>query len=54
MPHVIESVEFQMSVLLFVALGGYLIAPWLKQPAVVGQILAGILIAPSVIAFTYC
>lgn len=55
MPHVIESVEFQMSVLIFVALGGYLIASWLKKPAVVRQILAGILIGPSVIGLiTYC
>lgn len=49
MNHVIHSVEFQMSVLLFMALSGYLLASVLKQPSVVGQILAGILIGPSVI-----
>ena len=49
MDHVLHSVEFQMSVLLFVALSGYLLASLLRQPSVVGQILAGILIGPSVI-----
>ncbi|MDX2464765.1 MAG: cation:proton antiporter [Porticoccus sp.] len=49
MTHLLHSVEFQMSVLLFVALSGYLLASLLRQPAVVGQILAGILIGPSVI-----
>lgn len=48
MEHISHSVEFQMSVLLFVALGGYLLASLLKQPAVVGQIIAGIFIGPSV------
>lgn len=43
-----HSIEFQMSVLLFVALSGYLLASLLRQPSVVGQILAGILIGPSV------
>lgn len=43
-----HSVEFQMSVLLFMALSGYLLASMLKQPSVVGQILAGIIIGPSV------
>jgi len=48
MNHVMHSVEFQMSVLLFMALSGYLLASMLKQPSVVGQILAGIIIGPSV------
>lgn len=43
------SIELQMSLLLFVALAGYLIASWLHQPAVVGQILSGLLIGPSVL-----
>tara|TARA_R110000822_G_scaffold187752_28_gene326968 strand:- start:33452 stop:34660 length:1209 start_codon:yes stop_codon:yes gene_type:complete len=43
-----HSVEFQMSVLLFMALSGYLLASMLRQPSVVGQILAGIIIGPSV------
>lgn len=45
--HLLESIEFQMSFLLFVGLCGYLIASILKQPSVVGQILAGVLIGPS-------
>lgn len=48
MTHIMHSVEFQMSVLLFVALSGYLLASLLRQPSVVGQILAGIIIGPSV------
>jgi len=49
MEHILHSVEFQMSVLLFVALTGYMLASMINQPSVVGQILAGILIGPSVI-----
>ncbi|MBU0761562.1 MAG: cation:proton antiporter [Candidatus Altiarchaeota archaeon] len=41
------SVEAQMSVLLFVALAGHLIASRLRQPSSVGIILAGILVGPS-------
>jgi len=48
MDHIFHSVEFQMSVLLFVALSGYLLASVINQPAVVGQILAGIVIGPSI------
>lgn len=43
------SVEFQMSLLLFVALAGYLIAYRINQSAVVGIILAGILVGPSLL-----
>jgi len=39
--------EFQMSLLLFVALAGYLIAYRINQLAVVGIILAGIAVGPS-------
>lgn len=39
--------EFQMSLLLFVALAGYLIAYRINQSAVVGIILAGIVVGPS-------
>jgi Kef-type K+ transport system membrane component KefB len=42
-----ETIEFQMSLLLFMALGGYLLANRLNQPAVVGVILAGVLIGPT-------
>jgi len=45
----ISSVEFQMSLLLFVALAGYLIAYRINQSAVVGIILAGIVVGPSLL-----
>ncbi len=41
------SIELQMSLLLFVALAGYVLAAWIQQSAVVGAILVGILIGPS-------
>ena len=44
---IIGTPEFQMSLLLFVALGGYLIAYRINQSAVVGIILAGIIVGPS-------
>ncbi len=44
-----SSVEFQMSLLLFVALGGYLIASKINQSAIIGVIFAGLLIGPSVL-----
>ena len=46
---IVSSVEFQMSLLLFVALAGYLIAYKINQSAVVGVILAGIVVGPSVL-----
>jgi Kef-type K+ transport system membrane component KefB len=45
---ILQSAEFQMSLLLFVALAGYLIAYRINQSAVVGIILAGIVVGPSV------
>lgn len=45
------SIEFQMSLLMFVALAGYLIAYRINQSAVVGIILAGIVVGPSVFGF---
>lgn len=47
MEGVFSSIEFQMSLLLFVSLGGYLLASRINQSAVIGEILAGILIGPS-------
>ena len=44
---ILESIEFQMVLLLFVALAGYLIASMINQSAVVGIILAGIIVGPS-------
>jgi Kef-type K+ transport system membrane component KefB len=46
---ILASVEFQMSLLLFVALAGYLIAYRINQSAVVGIILAGIVVGPSLL-----
>jgi len=42
-------IEFQMSLLLFVALGGYLIASRINQSAVIGLILVGLVVGPSVL-----
>lgn len=44
---IVGTIEFQMSLLLFVALAGYLIASMINQSAVVGVILAGIVVGPS-------
>ena len=55
MEGLLVSPEFQMSLLLFVALAGYLIASRINQSAVVGLILVGILVGPSalnLIAYT--
>ena len=46
---ILSTVEFQMSLLLFVALAGYLIAYRINQSAVVGIILAGIVVGPSLL-----
>ncbi|MGD8934334.1 MAG: cation:proton antiporter [Gammaproteobacteria bacterium] len=46
-----SSIEFQMSLLLFVSLAGYLISSRIGQPAVVGQILVGLGIGPSVLGW---
>ena len=46
---ILASTEFQMSLLMFVALAGYLIAYRINQSAVVGIILAGIAVGPSLL-----
>ncbi len=46
---VISTIEFQMSLLLFVALAGYLLASKINQSAVIGEILVGLLIGPSLL-----
>lgn len=51
MHDVTASIEFQMSLLLFAALAGYLLASRVGQPAVVGEILIGLLIGPSLLGF---
>ena len=47
MDALLSSPEFQMSLLLFVALGGYLVASRINQSAVIGLILVGLLVGPS-------
>jgi Na+:H+ antiporter len=49
MEGILSSIEFQVSLLLFVALGGYLLASRINQSAVVGEILLGLVVGPSVL-----
>lgn len=49
MSEVLHLIEFQMSLLLFVALAGYLLASRVNQSAVIGEILVGLLVGPSVL-----
>jgi Kef-type K+ transport system membrane component KefB len=46
---ILTNMEFQMSLLLFVALAGYLLAYRINQSAVVGIIAAGIIVGPSLL-----
>jgi Kef-type K+ transport system membrane component KefB len=48
---IVTSIEFQLSLLLFVALAGYLIASKINQSAIVWEILVGIAIGPSLLGF---
>ena len=45
------SIEFQMSLLLFAALAGHLLAIGLRQPAVVGEILMGLALGPTLLGW---
>lgn len=47
--HFTSTIEFQMSLLLFVALTGYLLAARINQSVVIGEILVGLLIGPSLL-----
>lgn len=47
---IVGSIEFQLSLLLFVALAGYLIASKINQSAIVWEILLGIAIGPSLLS----
>ncbi|MFH1408986.1 MAG: cation:proton antiporter [Nanoarchaeota archaeon] len=51
MNEIFASIEFQMSLLLFVALAGYLLAARIHQSAVIGEILVGIVIGPSLLGW---
>ncbi|MBN2517478.1 MAG: cation:proton antiporter, partial [Candidatus Altiarchaeota archaeon] len=46
---ILSSIEFQMSLLLFVAMAGYLVASRINQSAVIGEILVGIIVGPSLL-----
>jgi Kef-type K+ transport system membrane component KefB len=46
-----STVEFQMVLLLFIALAGYILATRVNQSAVVGEILVGLIIGPSVLGW---
>lgn len=45
----VSSIEFQMSLLLFIALAGYILALKINQSAVIGEILVGIIVGPSLL-----
>jgi len=47
MESLLASPEFQMMLLLFFALGGYLVASRINQSAVIGLILVGLIVGPS-------
>ncbi len=46
---ILSSIEFQMSLLLFMALAGYLLASRINQSAVIGEIIIGLIIGPSLL-----
>jgi Kef-type K+ transport system membrane component KefB len=46
---ILHLIEFQMSFLLFIALAGYLAASRVNQSVVIGEILVGLLVGPSVL-----
>ncbi len=48
LPEFTNTIEFQMSLLLFLALAGYLLASKINQSVVIGEIIVGIIIGPSV------
>lgn len=49
MQSISTTIEFQMSLLLFSALAGHLLAIGLHQPAVVGEILMGVVLGPTLL-----
>ena len=49
MESIASTIEFQMSLLLFVALAGYLLASRINQSVVICEILVGLLIGPSLL-----
>jgi Kef-type K+ transport system membrane component KefB len=51
MLEIASTIEFQMSMLLFVSLLGYILASRINQSAVIGEILVGLLIGPSILGW---
>jgi Kef-type K+ transport system membrane component KefB len=51
MEGITTSIEVQMSLLLFVALAGYLVASRINQSAVIGEILVGLIVGPSILGW---
>ena len=49
MHEILISAQFQMSLLLLIALAGYILASRIGQSAVIGEILIGILVGPSLL-----
>jgi len=49
MTEIIATIGFQMSLLLFFALAGYMLASRINQSAVIGEILVGVLVGPSLL-----
>jgi uncharacterized membrane protein AbrB (regulator of aidB expression) len=47
-----DSIDFQMRLLLAIALAGHLVSGLVRQPAVVGQFLAGLIVRRSMFALT--
>ena len=48
-----NTIGLEMSIMLFVALGGYILASRLNQPSVVGQIILGVVIGPSLLNWVH-
>ncbi|WOF16828.1 cation:proton antiporter [Methanoplanus sp. FWC-SCC4] len=46
-PVPLESIEFQLALMLLIAVGGYLVAAYIHQSAVVGEIILGLIVGPS-------
>lgn len=48
-PLPILTIEFQLALLMLIAVGGYLLAAWIHQSAVVGLIILGLIVGPSML-----
>jgi len=44
-----DTIRLEMGIMLFVSLGGYLLASRIRQPSVVGQIILGVIIGLSLL-----